>query len=189
MLWLTWQMWILLALAFAGGMIAGWIARGASDEVEAETSSTSHAAAAPPAPPRPSEPEKPADAPPGPAPTAEIAPESAVDEDAPKSDAPQETAQEDLTAIRGLGPKAAATLIPGVVFSGSMDGHMRAYDVETGDELWKARLPAGGQATPMGYRVSFEDGTAREYVVIAAGGHGRAGTTQGDHLVAFALEE
>jgi len=78
----------------------------------------------------------------------------------------------------------------GLVFiAAAFDDYLRAYDVETGDELRKARLPAGGQATPMGYRVSFEDGTAREYVVVAAGGHGRAGTTQGDHLVAFALEE
>jgi glucose dehydrogenase len=41
----------------------------------------------------------------------------------------------------------------------------------------------------MGYRVTFEDGSTRDYVVIAAGGHGRAGTKLGDSLVAFALEE
>ena len=28
MLWLTWHMWILLLLAFAGGVITGWIGRG-----------------------------------------------------------------------------------------------------------------------------------------------------------------
>ncbi len=139
MLWLTWQMWILLALAFAGGMIAGWIARGASDEVEAETSSTSHAAAAPPTPPRPSEPEKPADAPPGPAPTAEIAPDSAVDEDAPKSDAPQETAQEDLTEIRGLGPKAAATLKAEGVTSIAQIADWTDEDVARFDQLINGR--------------------------------------------------
>jgi quinoprotein glucose dehydrogenase len=78
----------------------------------------------------------------------------------------------------------------GLVFiAAAFDDYLRAYDVETGEELWKARLPAGGQATPMGYRVTFEDGSARQYVLIAAGGHGRAGTTLGDHLVAFALEE
>ena len=70
-----------------------------------------------------------------------------------------------------------------------MDDYLRAFDVESGEELWSARLPAGGQATPMTYRVEFEDGSARQYVVIAAGGHGRAGTTLGDSLVAFALEE
>lgn len=32
MLWLTWQMWILLSLAFLGGMVVGWMARGQSDE-------------------------------------------------------------------------------------------------------------------------------------------------------------
>ena len=51
-------------------------------------------------------------------------------------------------------------------------------------ELWRARLPAGGQATPMTYRLR-PDG--RQYVVIAAGGHGSLGTRQGDALVAFAL--
>ena len=85
------------------------------------------------------------------------------------------------------GPLATAS---GLVFiAAALDDYLRAYDAATGDELWKARLPAGGQATPMSYRVTFEDGSARQYVLIAAGGHGRAGTTLGDHLVAFALEE
>ncbi len=75
----------------------------------------------------------------------------------------------------------------GLVFIGSaMDDYLRAFDVETGEELWKARLPAGGQATPMSYRV--RDG-GKQYVVIAAGGHGRGGTTLGDHLVAFSLAD
>jgi polyvinyl alcohol dehydrogenase (cytochrome) len=34
------------------------------------------------------------------------------------------------------GQPAAATLIPGVLFSGSMDGHMRAYDPDTGKVIW-----------------------------------------------------
>ncbi|HPE47737.1 MAG TPA: pyrroloquinoline quinone-dependent dehydrogenase [Hyphomonas sp.] len=71
----------------------------------------------------------------------------------------------------------------GLVFIGAaMDDYLRAFDVETGKELWKGRLPAGGQATPMTYEY---DG--RQYVVIAAGGHGTAGTHLGDSLVAFAL--
>jgi PQQ enzyme repeat len=41
----------------------------------------------------------------------------------------------------------------GVVFIGAaMDNYLRAFDAETGEELWKGRLPAGGQATPMTYR-------------------------------------
>jgi len=73
----------------------------------------------------------------------------------------------------------------GLVFIGaSMDDYLRAYAVETGEELWRARLPAGGQATPMTYRL---DAASRQYVVIAAGGHGTLGTRMGDALVAFAL--
>jgi quinoprotein glucose dehydrogenase len=73
----------------------------------------------------------------------------------------------------------------GLVFIGAaMDYYLRAFDLETGEELWKGRLPTGGQATPMTYRLR-EDG--RQYVVIAAGGHGRMGVTLGDSVVAFAL--
>lgn len=73
----------------------------------------------------------------------------------------------------------------GVIFIGAtMDDYLRAFDVETGEELWKGRLPAGGQATPMSYEYR-----GKQYVVIAAGGHGSAGTRQGDSLVAFALPE
>jgi hypothetical protein len=75
----------------------------------------------------------------------------------------------------------------GLVFIGAaMDNYLRAFDLETGKELWKGRLPAGGQATPMSYRLG-ENG--RQFVVIAAGGHGRLGTDIGDSVVAFALPE
>jgi PQQ enzyme repeat len=75
----------------------------------------------------------------------------------------------------------------GLVFIGAaMDNYLRTFDIETGRELWKGRLPAGGQATPMTYR-STENG--RQFVVIAAGGHGRLGTDIGDSVVAFALPD
>jgi len=80
------------------------------------------------------------------------------------------------------GPIATAG---GVVFqAGSVDGNIRAYDTESGEELWKAPLPAGGQATPMTYEAA-----GRQYVVIAAGGHGDGRTDPGDYFVAFALPE
>ena len=73
----------------------------------------------------------------------------------------------------------------GLIFIGAArDPYLRAFDVETGKELWKAELPAGGQATPMTYRVSDN---GKQYIVIAAGGHGRALTKLGDYVVAFAL--
>jgi len=71
----------------------------------------------------------------------------------------------------------------GLVFTGAaMDNFLRAFDSETGKELWNYELPAGGQATPMTYIFR-----GKQYVVIASGGHGKLGTKQGDSVVAFAL--
>lgn len=71
----------------------------------------------------------------------------------------------------------------GLIFVGAThDANFRAYDVETGKEVFKARLPAGGQATPMTYVWQ-----GRQYVVIAAGGNGMMHTTPGDFVIAFAL--
>jgi quinoprotein glucose dehydrogenase len=71
----------------------------------------------------------------------------------------------------------------GIVFTAAaMDGFFRAFDSETGKEIWKYQLPAGGQATPMTYSLG-----GKQYVVIAAGGHGKLGTKQGDYVIAFTL--
>jgi len=73
----------------------------------------------------------------------------------------------------------------GVAFLGAaVDDYLRAYDLTTGENLWKARLPAGGQSTPMTYEVDGE-----QYVVIVAGGHGSVGTKPGDYVIAYKLEE
>jgi len=78
------------------------------------------------------------------------------------------------------GPMASAG---GLVFTAAaMDNYLRAFDTETGKELWKFELPAGGQATPMTYLLK-----GKQYVVIAAGGHGKLGTKQGDYVIAFTL--
>ncbi len=80
------------------------------------------------------------------------------------------------------GPMITAS---GLIFIGAaMDNYLRAFDIESGEELWKGRLPAGGQATPMSY-----EWQGRQYVVIAAGGHGKSTTTPGDYVIAFALPE
>lgn len=72
----------------------------------------------------------------------------------------------------------------GVAFlSGTIDYYVRAYDVSNGRQLWKSRLPAGGQATPMTYQ--GEDG--RQYVLVVAGGHGSLGTKGGDSVIAYAV--
>ncbi|HEY6290479.1 MAG TPA: pyrroloquinoline quinone-dependent dehydrogenase [Terriglobia bacterium] len=73
----------------------------------------------------------------------------------------------------------------GLVFiAGTLDPHLRAFDVETGKELWRAELPASAHATPMTYRLP----NGKQYVVIAAGGHPKVREAkQSDALVAFAL--
>ncbi len=71
----------------------------------------------------------------------------------------------------------------GLVFIGAaMDRYLRAFDAHSGAELWRGRLPAPAMATPMTYVWQ-----GRQYVVVAAGGHGEVGTKTGDTLVAFAL--
>jgi quinoprotein glucose dehydrogenase len=90
-----------------------------------------------------------------------------------------------LQALRGLGSVSMGGPIVtagGLVFmAGTLDRRIRAFDIETGRELWSAPLPAGGKAAPMTYRGA--DG--RQYVAIAAGGGGGFG--RGDALMVFAL--
>ncbi|MBD1573067.1 glucose/quinate/shikimate family membrane-bound PQQ-dependent dehydrogenase [Vibrio sp. S17_S38] len=74
----------------------------------------------------------------------------------------------------------------GVAFlAASVDNYIRAYDVTSGDVLWKSRLPAGGQATPMTYLNS----KGEQMVVLVAGGHGSIGTKTGDFVMAYKLEK
>ena len=69
-----------------------------------------------------------------------------------------------------------------VLQAGTADDYLRAMDVTTGDVLWRARLPAGGQANPMRFAAG-----ERQFVVLAAGGHRWLGTRTGDYLMTYAL--
>lgn len=89
------------------------------------------------------------------------------------------------TGVFNIG--GSITTSGGVTFiAATIDNFLRAFDVDTGKELWKTRLPAGGQATPISY-VSRE--TGRQYVVIAAGGHGPLMTKPGDYILAYSLPD
>jgi quinoprotein glucose dehydrogenase len=76
------------------------------------------------------------------------------------------------------GPIATAGRV--VFMAGTIDRMIRAFDLDTGKELWKAELPAGARATPMTYEAA-----RRQFVVIAAGGGNEFGA--GDAIVAFGL--
>jgi quinoprotein glucose dehydrogenase len=69
----------------------------------------------------------------------------------------------------------------GIAFIGAAFDHfIRAFDTQTGKELWRGPLPAGARATPM----TYESG-GRQFVAIAVGGSDEWG--EGDYVVAFAL--
>jgi quinate dehydrogenase (quinone) len=72
-----------------------------------------------------------------------------------------------------------------VFFAGSQDFHIRAYDAETGKELWKHELPVGASATPMTY---VSPATGRQYVVVSVGGAAHSARV-GDYVIAFALPD
>ena len=81
------------------------------------------------------------------------------------------------------GPMSTAS---GLTFiAATTDFFLRAFDTMTGEELWSARLPTGGHATPM----SYQSESGKQYVVIAAGGHYSFGTPPSDHIIAFAIED
>ncbi|MFX5490111.1 membrane-bound PQQ-dependent dehydrogenase, glucose/quinate/shikimate family, partial [Acinetobacter baumannii] len=85
--------------------------------------------------------------------------------------------------VPGLG--GSISTAGNVMFVGAtQDNYIRAFNVTNGEKLWEARLPAGGQATPMTYEIN-----GKQYVVIMAGGHGSFGTKMGDYLVAYALPD
>jgi quinoprotein glucose dehydrogenase len=90
--------------------------------------------------------------------------------------------------IKGL-PGIAAPMITqgGLVFSGVSNEHaFRAFDVKTGTELWKTRLPTAANALPMSYQLSDK---SKQYVVVAVGGHWSGGSPAGDYLIAYALPD
>ena len=78
----------------------------------------------------------------------------------------------------------------GVFFLGSLfESKLFAYDVDNGELLWQHALPAPGNATPMSYAVKDDEGNAKQFVAIAAGGDTRSPlSASSDYIVAFAID-
>lgn len=73
----------------------------------------------------------------------------------------------------------------GLFFIGAtMDRQIRAFDVDSGETLWRYTLPVDATATPMTYEYR-----GKQYVVINAGGHHMFSRGTGDYLYAFALPD
>ena len=72
----------------------------------------------------------------------------------------------------------------GVLFiAATRDEKIRAFHMQTGEQLWEDKLPAAGYATPATYQVN-----GKQYMVIACGG-GKIGTKSGDEYRAYALPD
>jgi quinoprotein glucose dehydrogenase len=74
----------------------------------------------------------------------------------------------------------------GLIFIGATaDERFRAFDIETGEELWRDNLPTANMTNPM----TYERG-GRQFVVLAAGGHHIFYPQKvSDWLIAYALPE
>ncbi|HET9445405.1 MAG TPA: hypothetical protein VFO35_04055, partial [Steroidobacteraceae bacterium] len=96
-------------------------------------------------------------------------------------------------------PLAAGSIVTQgglIFFGGGMDRYFRAFDVKTGEELWREYLPAPAQATPMSY---LSPQTKRQIVVITVPAARRFGMAEaegasppdplGGHIIAYALPQ
>jgi quinoprotein glucose dehydrogenase len=97
---------------------------------------------------------------------------------------------EELTAqgvpITGSQNMGGATVTAGglVFVAGTQDEKIRAFDADSGGQLWEAKLPFAGTSAPAVYEV---DG--KQFVVVTSTGGGRVGgkSGAGDAYVAFCL--
>jgi len=79
----------------------------------------------------------------------------------------------------------SVTTRSGLVFiAATHERALRAYDIRTGNILWKARLPVAGQTVPMTY---ISPKSRRQFVVTIAGGHRTLQAPLGDYVLAFAI--
>jgi polyvinyl alcohol dehydrogenase (cytochrome) len=89
------------------------------------------------------------------------------------------------------GQPAAVTLIPGVVFSGALDGHIRAYDAATGAILWDfdtaREVPTVNGPPTAGGSIDNGGATVANGVVYVNSGYGRWGKP-GRLLLAFSVD-
>jgi quinoprotein glucose dehydrogenase len=71
-----------------------------------------------------------------------------------------------------------------IFIAATNDSRFRAFDKDTGRELWTTRLAASGHATPATYSGAK---TKKQFVVIAAGGGNKYSEGYADELVAYTL--
>lgn len=97
----------------------------------------------------------------------------------------------DELAAKGIPPTGTSNIGGSLVTAGGLlfigatnDSRFRAFDKDTGRQLWVTRLEASAHAAPMTF---LGKKTKKQYVVIAAGGGNKYNDTYSDALVAFSL--
>lgn len=97
----------------------------------------------------------------------------------------------DELVAKGIPPTGTSNLGGSVVTAGGLlfigatnDSRFRAFDKDSGKELWVYRLPASAHATPMTF---YGRKSKKQYVVIASGGGNKYNESFSDSLIAFAL--
>jgi polyvinyl alcohol dehydrogenase (cytochrome) len=87
---------------------------------------------------------------------------------------------------------AAVTVIPGAVFAGSLDGHLRAYSTQTGQVLWdvdtEVEVPAVNGKPAHGGSIDVGGPVVVDGMVLVASGYGQWGGTPGNALLAFSVK-
>jgi polyvinyl alcohol dehydrogenase (cytochrome) len=87
---------------------------------------------------------------------------------------------------------AALTVIPGAVFSGSLDGHLRAYSTATGKILWDfdtvREYSTVNNVKARGGALDGPGPTVAGGIVYAASGYGWGGGLPGNVLLAFSVD-
>jgi quinoprotein glucose dehydrogenase len=92
-----------------------------------------------------------------------------------------------VKVFRRQGPAIGGSLATagGLVFIGATnDKRFRAFDKDTGKEIWTTQLPASAHATPMTF---LGKKSSKQFVVISAGGGNKYNSDFSDSLVAFSL--
>jgi len=92
-------------------------------------------------------------------------------------------AAEQATGRPGLGGAILTTT--GLAFVGATDdGRFRAFETQTGKEIWTYKLPASAEATP----ITYAGAGGRQFVAVVATGGGLIGAkAASDTLMAFSL--
>jgi len=87
---------------------------------------------------------------------------------------------------------AAATLIPGVVFSGTVDGHFRAYSTKDGAIIWDydtgPAIPTVNGGPTRGGALDGGGPTVANGILYTNSGYGRIVGQPGNLLLAFTVD-